>query len=284
MALRPEGFERQVDVLEVIFQAKLKGTIIQAIVAAVDYPNDIPTWILSFPQFDESIKGLVPITETGLDSYLLNRFVGQPVNVKVVWLDRENGLVLCSRKAAVEEARGQIDFSEGDVIQCTVRAVVPGRFLDNNLSNADAPKTNSKPSLLVDVGGGVLVNIPYNRAAIRFTQGLNRQFSIGQNINAKVLKVGFGDEIDLSVRAARPDPWEKADYKRGQTISGTVYHINDQMVYVEPDLTPGLLGLAPYPTIGSIRPGQRTSWVVNSFSHEDRKLRLRFRGNIQRRI
>jgi small subunit ribosomal protein S1 len=264
--VKPEGYKPATDPWEALFSAKERGAVLTARVAALDYPNDTPTWVLVFDDFD-GIRGLVPASETDLpDPGLMRRFVGQVVNVKIKGLDKDNKLVACSRREAVAEARQRLSFAEGQVVECTVRAVL-GR-------------SDGKPArLLVDVGGGLLVEIPYHQAALRLAQPLSRQFRIGETVTAKVTTVNNGLPT-LSLRAARPDPWERADFRRGACISGTVHAVreskeDDRIVFIEPDLAPGILGIAPYPLDGDVRRGDRVNCAVANFSREERKLRLR---------
>jgi small subunit ribosomal protein S1 len=268
--MKPEGYRPVTDHWEALFTAKERGTVLTARVAALDYPNDLPTWVLAFDDFD-GVRGLVPASETDLpDPGLMRRFVGQVVNVKIKGLDKDNKLVACSRRDAVAEARERLSFAEGQVLECTVRAVL-GR-------------SNGKPArLLVDVGGGLLVEIPRQHAALRLAQPLAKQFRIGETVTAKVTAVNNGLPT-LSLRAARPDDsWERADFRRGAFISGTVYAVREtkdgrRIVFVEPDLAPAILGIAPYPLEGDVHPGDRVNCAVASFSREKRKLRLRLRG------
>lgn len=266
--MKPEGYRPVTDYWEALFTAKERGTVLTARVAALDYPNDLPTWVLAFDDFD-GVRGLVPASETDLpDPGLMRRFVGQIVNVKIKGLDKDNKLVACSRRDAVAEAREKLSFAEGQALECTVRAVL-GRG-------------NGKPArLLVDVGGGLLVEIPRQHAALRLSQPLSKQFRSGETVTVKVTAINNGLPT-LSLRAARPDPWEYADFRRGAFISGTVNAVREskdgRIVFIEPDLVPGILGIAPFPLEGEVRPGDRVSCVVASFSREKRKLRLRLRG------
>ncbi|MDI6907913.1 MAG: hypothetical protein QMC81_10590 [Thermoanaerobacterales bacterium] len=270
--LKPESYQVPADQWETLFQAKERGTVLTARVGALDYPDGVPTWILAFPNLDGA-RGLVPAAEAGVDKSLMRRFVGQDIRVKVKGLDRTLGLVACSRREAVEEARTRLDTHTGQVLECSVRAIL-GRDRENG----------KPPRLLVDIGGGVVVEIPEVRAALRLSQALNRQYRVGEILRAKVQALAEDGLPVLSVRDARPDPWERADFRRGSIISGTVYTVREtragtaRIVYVEPELTPGILGIAPYPLVGEIRPGDRVTCAVATFDRGNRKLRLRLRG------
>lgn len=269
----PEGFVPAPDPWEALYQIKERGLTVDAQVAALDYPDSTPIWVLTFPDFP-GVRGLVPAGESGLpDKALMPRFVGQPVRVKIRGLDRENGLAACSRREAVAEAAAELlpelAGNPDVILDGVVRCLVPG-------------KDGAPPKLLVDVGGGVLAEVPRSQALVWLTKPLGAQYAPGQKVKVKVTRVDpQSGLVEASVRKALPDPWERADFRRGQFISGTVARTDGRHVWVEPDLCPGILGLAPYPVIGSVARGDRVSCAVASFDRAARKLRLRLRGRLK---
>lgn len=255
--IRPEGYRYTADVWEILYQLKERKIPVEAQVGAIDYVDDKPVWILVFPDYP-GIKGYVPDQETGVDTSLISRFVGQDITVQIKGFDRDNNIIACSRKEMVNEAAENLKerLSVGDIIPVTVKAIM----MKGNTS-----------TLVVDVGGGVLVDVPRSQAVIRRAATLRVQYNIGETVDALVTSV---TPFQVSIRAARPDPWTQADYKRGQFISGTVYRIMDGNVFIEPDLTPGVLGLAPLPLLGDVQRGHRVSCKVRYFSADQRKLHL----------
>lgn len=255
--LKPEGYRHVADTWEVLFQMKERERPVEAQVGAIDYVDGKPVWILVFPNYP-GIKGYVPDQETGVDASLISRFVGQDIMVQIKGFDRDNNIVACSRKKVVEEAAENLKerLAVGNIIPVTVKATM---------------MKGDTSTLVVDVGGGVLIDIPRSQAVIRRAATLRAQYGIGETVDALVTSV---DPLQVSIRAARPDPWSQADYKRGQFISGTVYQITDNNVLIEPDLTPGILGLAPLPLLGEIQKGYRVSCKVRYFSADQRKLHL----------
>ncbi|MEN6351090.1 MAG: hypothetical protein ABFD08_17060 [Syntrophomonas sp.] len=216
-----------------------------------------PVWVLAFPEFP-GIKGLVPVQEIGVEGRLINRFVGQGTKVLVKSLDRNNNLAVCSRRELVEKAGIELlaQLNVGDIIPVTIKAIM----VDDT----------RKSSLVVDGGGGLLLEILRSQAVKRLATTLRKQYTVGQTVDARIMGL---DPITVSIWAACADPWEKADYKRGQFISGTIYRVNDGLVFIEPDLSPGLLGVAPFPFMGEVSRGSRVCKVRN-FSAEQQKLSL----------
>lgn len=272
MLIKPEGFTILPDPIEFLFQAKEKGQDVEAQVVALDYPDGAPTWILSFPGLS-GVKGLVPASETGLThKNLMPRFVGQEIRVKVKGVDKENGLAACSRGEAVAEAAGAL---------IPKLAEEPERVWDGVVRAVLPPEGGKPVRLLVDVGGGVLAEVPRREASVWITKPVGAQHPPGSRVKLRITKVDpqTGD-IFASIKKALPDPWEKADFKRGQFISATVAYIRNGIVFLEPDACPGILGIASVPIVGEVNRGDRVSCAVASFDRGARKLRLRLRGRL----
>lgn len=256
--IKPEGYRNTADIWEVLFQSKEKHRPVAAKVGAIDYVDDQAVWVLVFPDFP-GVKGYMPGAETGVDDRLLTRFIGQDVNVLIKGLDRQNHLVACSRRELIEKARENLPHQvrAGDIIPVTVKAMM----LDEN----------RRSSLVVDVGAGYLLEVPRSHAVQHLSVPLRQQYTVGQTVNAKIMQT---NPLEVSIRGALPDPWELADFKRGQFISGTVYRVVKGTIFIEPDLFPLMLGLAPVPLQGDITRGDRVSCKVYSFSAEQKKLHL----------
>lgn len=266
--IKPEGFVQPADQWEILFQAKERGRTLDARVVGVDYPNGGPVWYLALDGFD-GVRGIVPAAETGLgNESLMRRLAGQAVGVKIKGLDRDNGLVACSRRDAVAQNQERLlaNVKVGDRLDCMVRAVMP--------------RARGKGErLLLDVGGGVLVELPYADAAKRRSQPLAQQYLPGETVKAKVTHLDSDEGvIKVSVKDAMPDLWHHLDLRRGASVPGTVTSVRGRHVFIEPDVAPGIEGLADKPIVGDVRRGTRVNCVVATFNAENQKLRLRIRG------
>lgn len=266
--LRPEGYQVQADAWERLHAAMESGAHLDAIVERVTWPDgQSPVWEVSFPGFP-GVRGLVPSSEAGVAREQMPRFVGQAVRVVVKGLDRENHLAACSRREAVAEAWRQIweTYREGQVVDAVVRAILP-------------PGDGKGPRVLLDVGGGALVEVPRARATRSRVLPLGEVLPPGRQVKAKVTRIDpQAGVLEVSVVDAEPDPWESVDYRRGDFVSGTVVWCDSRHVFVE--VRPGVVGLAPPPLRGTVRPGERVSCAVATFDREARKLRLRLRGRL----
>ena len=139
-------------------------------------------------------------------------------------------------------------------------------------------RQRSKPErLLVDVGGGVLVAVNRSRSAAKLSQRLSQQYNPGQSVTARVTRIEPQKGI-IEVSLKDGDAWNKADYKRGQPISGTIVAIRSDVkgdtCFIEPDGSPGVLGIAPLPAWGEFRRRMRVSCKVLNFMGDAHKLRL----------
>ncbi|KXG74905.1 30S ribosomal protein S1 [Fervidicola ferrireducens] len=245
-----KGVKNNVDVMEYLFQARLTRESIPATIAALDFMVDGPTWILSFPNLD-GVKGLVPASEAGVDARVMSRLVGQKLKVKVKGIDRANKLAACSVREVFEEAAQKL--KTGDILEGTVLTTAPG-------------------GTLLVIADDALVEIPKEKARKFLSLPVYQQYSPGQQVEVRIVSV---DEGKATGEVVLPDPWEHADYKRGQFVSAIVYKIKDGIVWLEPELTPGLLGIAPVPVKGSLERGDRVIAVVATFDPSAKKLRFR---------
>jgi small subunit ribosomal protein S1 len=130
---------------------------------------------------------------------------------------------------------------------------------------------------VVDVGGGVLVEVPKKHATKSHAR-LNDIYRIGQAVKAKVLQVDpQTGTIRVSLADVEPDPWATVAFKRGEIVAGKVVNVGSA-VFVE--VLPGLVGIAPLPLKGRLRRGDKVACQVAAFDREKRKLHLRLRGRL----
>lgn len=266
--LKPE-FMRERDVMEELYWLGQRGMPVDAGITSVERVNGEMTWALTFPDFP-GVKGVCPASEAGVSEKVLPRLVGQTVRVLVKGVDREMGLAACSRREVVEKAKEELVnvLKEGQVIDAAVRAVLP-------------PAEGSKaPTLVLDIGGGVMVEVPRKEAVRWVSKSLSEQYRPGDAVKAKVLSC---DPLTVSVRQAYPDPFTCTVFYRGQEIACTVAGVWDmkqgqKIVLIEPDAAPGMLGIAPYPLLGEVARGDRLICVVATYRPEKKQLRCRIRG------
>lgn len=263
---KPEGFEVVADRWEYLWSAKDRGIPVEAVVEKVTWPENLNTAVWEI-NLDDNIKGVVPASETGLaDTGFMTRFVGQKILVKVKGMDKENRVAACSRREVIADAQEKLfaALKPDMVIDAVVKAVMP-----------PDPVNGRPPSLVVDVGGGVLAEIPRKQATRSYAR-LNDLYRPGQAVKAKVLQVDpQTGTIRVSLADVEADPWRTAAFKRGDIVSGRVVNVSD-VVFVE--ILPGLTGIAGLPLRGRLRRGDKIACQVTSFDREKQKLHLHLRG------
>ena len=101
------------------------------------------TWEI---EFDDApgITGLVPAEQTGLpEGTPVNAFVGSVISVKVMEINRKEGIVACSRKEVVNISLSKLlaAINVGQEISSIVKFV-------------------SDRNVYLDIGGGVIIRLP----------------------------------------------------------------------------------------------------------------------------
>ncbi|MFZ5633205.1 MAG: S1 RNA-binding domain-containing protein [Bacillota bacterium] len=253
--LRPEGLEYRGGAWDRLYDAYQKEYPIEARISRVTWENDNPVWILDL----DVAKGYVLSSETGLgDAALIQKFTGQIVFVKIKKINKKSGIVTCSRREAIADAREELfkQLKVGQEVNAVVRVITPKH-------------------LLVDVGGGVLVNVPRSAATKRRAFRLNEIFSPGQVVTAKVVALDEESDIISVTMVNGASPWETAmEFRRGEKVAGVVVHLNSEFVMVEMIDEPGLVGIADPPLDGKIGRGDRVTCKVKNFNREKKKLSL----------
>ena len=161
---------------------------------------------------DIGVRGFVPATHVGNGKLRnIDKYVGQPMKLKVIELERERKKVVLSNRLAEEETKGAAkeevfkNIKVGDILDGTVRRLADyGAF--------------------VDLGGvdGLLHISEMSWARISHPKEM---FKEGQDIKVMVLRLDPGvGKISLGHRQVLPDPWQliKQNYKIGQTLKVNV--------------------------------------------------------------
>ncbi|MDR1261965.1 MAG: bifunctional 4-hydroxy-3-methylbut-2-enyl diphosphate reductase/30S ribosomal protein S1 [Oscillospiraceae bacterium] len=157
-------------------------------------------------------------------------FVGKPMKLKIIEVDRSKKRIVCSRKAAIAEEvalkkkEAWSRLNEGEVIMGTVRRLTDfGAF--------------------VDIGGvdGLVHVTDLSWGRVRHP---NEVVQPGQEIQVKVLALDPERErIQLGYKQTQPRPWDIAEekYPPGLIVEGRIVRTTTFGAFVE--LEPGLDGL-----------------------------------------
>lgn len=158
---------------------------------------------------DVGVRGFVPATHVGSGKLRnIEKYVGQPLQLKVIEIDRERKKVVLSNRQAEEERRATAkedifkNVHPGDALEGTVRRLTDyGAFVD--LGGVDGLLHISEMSWM-------RINHP------------REMFKEGQKIKVMVLRLDQGaGKISLGHRQVLPDPWNliKQNYTIGQKLT-----------------------------------------------------------------
>lgn len=180
---------------------------------------------------DVGVRAFMPQSRSGArDERELNDLVAQEITCRIIKLDVDDEDVVVDRRSVLEEqalAQAQsraAGFSEGDVVEGTVRSLMPyGAFID--LGGVDG---------LLHVS-----DLSWSRVA-----SPEDVLTVGQTVQVKLLKIDSETrKISLGMKQLQAEPWEGAPgkFKVGDRITGRVVRLMDFGAFVE--LEPGIEGL-----------------------------------------
>ncbi|HEY8109035.1 MAG TPA: S1 RNA-binding domain-containing protein [Patescibacteria group bacterium] len=187
----------------------------------------------------DGIRGFMPVSQLAPENYprvsggdrdlileKLKQFIGKPINVQILDMDKtENKLILSEKLARTHETVESLSkFSVGDAVKGKITGVVDfGAFVsfDDGLEG------------LIHIS-----EIDWNRV-----DDPREHLKVGQEIDAKIVGIE-GAKVSLSLKQLKEDPWMKAaaKYKPGQKVTGTVARVTPFGAFV--DLSDEIVGLA----------------------------------------
>ncbi len=201
----------------------------------------------------------------------LDAYIGQPIEVRVIKLNKKRGNVVVSRKEILEEQqsakRNQTleHLEEGTVLTGTVK----------NLTDYGA---------FVDLGGidGLLHITDMSWGRLTHPRDL---VNVGDEIQVKVLKFDKDKQrVSLGFKQLTPDPWLDAveRYPVGARVRGRVLSVTDYGSFIE--LEQGIEGLVHVSEMTwskrmkhpskLVKPGDEVDTVVISVNPNDRRISL----------
>ena len=107
-------------------------------------------------------------------------------------------------------------------------------------------------------------------------------FKVGEKIKAKIIEIKDG-KISLSVKALKPNPWDKArdKYKKGDIIKGVVIKFNKHGALIS--IEEGVAGLAHISEFGTeeemkkkLELGKSYAFQITLFDPKEQKLTLNY--------
>src|SRR5271157_1137035 len=221
---------------------------------------------------DIGIKAFLPGSQLEIRPVRnLDAYIGQPIDVRVIKLNKKRGNVVISRKEILEEEqnakRSQTleHLEEGSILTGTVK----------NLTDYGA---------FVDLGGidGLLYITDMSWGRLTHPRDL---VNVGDEIQVKVLKFDKDKQrVSLGFKQLTPDPWLDAveRYPVGARVRGRVLSVTDYGSFIE--LEQGIEGLVHVSEMTwskrmkhpskLVKPGDEVETVVLSVNPADRRISL----------
>jgi len=221
---------------------------------------------------DIGIKAFLPGSQLEIRPVRnLDAYIGQPIEVRVIKLNKKRGNVVVSRKEILEEEQNAKrsttleHLEEGSILTGTVK----------NLTDYGA---------FVDLGGidGLLHITDMSWGRLTHPRDL---VNVGDEIQVKVLKFDKDKQrVSLGFKQLTPDPWLDAveRYPIGARVRGRVLSVTDYGSFVE--LEQGIEGLVHVSEMTwskrmkhpskLVKPGDEVETVVLSVNPADRRISL----------
>ncbi len=179
----------------------------------------------------EGVRAFLPASQ--LDVRRINDltpFVGQPLEVRLIELNRKRNRVIISRRAIIEEQKNKAKLE-------TIERLAPGSILEGKVVEI------TDFGVFVSLGG---VDGLVHRSELTFARfGHPKEVvKLGEAVKVQVMDVDNDrDRINLSMKALMQDPWTAAmeKFTIGQRVNGKVTNLTNFGAFVE--LESGLEGL-----------------------------------------
>lgn len=229
---------------------------------------------------DLGVRGFVPSSQIGLSvPRNLNQYVGRPLKLRVMEVDRRRQTVILTNRQVMEEERaGKRKAAIGRLEEGQVRPGIIRRL--------------TEIGAFVDVGGvdGLL---HVSEISWKRVERPSDELKVGQKVQVKVLKVDAeAGRVSLSMRRLSIDPWEEArrKYAIGSTVKVTISRTVAQGAVV--DLDEGLEGFIPISELASrrvatveevVQPGQEVDALVIDLRPRERRVVFSLRKLEQKR-
>ncbi|MFC1633013.1 30S ribosomal protein S1 [Patescibacteria group bacterium] len=272
-SFRRAGYDR---VWKAIEELKEKGDVVELKIKDANQGGLIA--------YLHGVKGFLPVSQLKPEHYpqvqggdrskileLLQKFVGEPMIVKVLDVDREEGKLILSEKAAQMEAKkDQISkLDAGTIVEGEVSGVVDfGAFVQFD-------------------GLEGLVHI--SELAWQRVDDPRDIIKVGDKVKVKV--IGIDDtRISLSMKALEEDPWinDVKKYKIGEIFEGEVLKLTDFGAFVKlDDKIHGLIHISELSEKDIKNPaevlaiGEKFKFKIISIEPEEHRLGLTMKGVVQ---
>lgn len=228
--------------------------ILEGTVKVVQYDKVLETDVLTLDL--DGVKGIIVREEVDLEVEWksLVGFLGREVKFVVKEIDRDAGVIICSRKDA----------------QAILKQEVVERLREGEVFNAQVVNV-LKYGAYVEAEGvtGLLKNVDF---ADDYTT-VGEVLKVGDKINVKLKKVSTNDRLIFEAieKYKNPTIMSFDMFERDQVVLGVVRNVKPWGVYV--CIAPGLDALCPIPGTGEVEEGQKVSFRITQIKPEEQRVR-----------
>jgi len=221
-----------------VYRALSHGHLAYGLARGLESVNGEPCLVVELPG---PIRGIVPAGQAGLwPGQSLAELVGLSIPYRVTAVDRDAGVVILSRRQALE-----------DLARETWRTAVEGGEIE-----ARVIKVGKRLAVLE--AGGVTAWLPYAELAHGYVADPGLLLTPGRLVRVRILHCEReARRLIVSLKAMTPDPWlgGPSRYREGGLYPGSVYRVRERGLWVE--LEPGMLVRTPHHRFLQPAPGER---------------------------
>ncbi len=223
------------------------------------------------------IQGFLPLSQLLAEHYpkveggdtakivqALQKFRNQDIKVKIIdFSEGDNKLIVSERAITDTQLKEEIaKLKIGDVVDAEITDVTDfGAFALIGSPAASQTDVTAEQKLLLEEGretggrGKIEGLIHISEIDWKLIENPRDFLQAGQIVKAKIVNIE-GNKVSLSLKALKPDPWEKIEekYTVGQTINGDIAKITNYGVLVQ--LGEEIYGLVPVSEFGDKKPGE----------------------------
>lgn len=235
----------------------------------------------------KGVKGFLPVSQLSQEHYPrveggdknkileeLQKFVGKEFTCTILDANKEEGKLIFSERV-----------KEPKEIQNKLKAYQVGQELEGAVSG------------IVDFGIFVKLEddleglVHISELDWSLVESPGSLFTMGDKIKVKVIGIE-NSKISLSVKALKPDPWQKAKFQKGDIVEGKVTKLNKFGAFVQiidkssPEISGKLYGLSHVSGFGALQKMRETVQIgsvypfqIAVFQPDLHKLSLIFLGN-----
>lgn len=193
----------------------------------------------------------------------LQEHISKEFAVRVINVDRENGKVIISEKAAHEDQTKQTlkKLQVGDVIKGEVSGVL-------------------KYGIFVAYSG-IEGLVHLSEMDWGHVSDPSKHYELGDKVEVVVIGID-GDKLSFSIKRLTDDPWKEkvSGYKEGKKVTGKVLRWNAQGVFIE--IEPDVQGLFSLEDFGvtdytelKVKEGEAIKGTVESINYDSHRLELK---------